>query len=390
MKRIILPIFILFSCVQTVCSQTTVTDTIVSNGIPRSYRLYIPAVYNSTSSLRPLIINMHGYTSNATEQQLYSDFAPIADTANFLMVYPEGTYMPFTAYQYWNANFSTFGVNDILFISNLIDTLKEKYRIDLSRVYSTGFSNGGIMSYSLACELSNRIAAIASVSGTIADTQFGSNCHPLRTVPVLHFHGTSDMTVPFNGGNNFFINLVSVDSVISYWVHNNNCNTIPEVSAVPNVDTTDNSTVTHYIYHGSNSDNVVEYYKITGGGHTWPGAPKSSSSEVTNQDINASKEIWRFFNSYQLKLPTGISESAKDIVSIYPNPANTVLHFTLNTDNPSETVTVRITDILGSEVSCFRTNLRTIPVKTLTPGMYFLSVTQNSKTTLARFIKTPQ
>jgi polyhydroxybutyrate depolymerase len=170
MKKIYFFICISFAFIAQ--SQTLVVDSIFTGGIYRNYRLYIPAIYTGASA-RPLIINMHGYTSNAIQQQLYSNFGPIADTANFLMVYPNGTSSGGS--QFWNAGISPLGVNDISFLSNLIDSLKAQYNIDLNRVYSTGMSNGGFMSHTLACELSNRITAIASVTGSIFVSQYGTN-----------------------------------------------------------------------------------------------------------------------------------------------------------------------------------------------------------------------
>ena len=171
MKLKLLIVFALFGYVLS--AQVTVVDSIFSGGMYRNYRIYIPSIYTGTAA-RPLIINMHGYTSNALQQQFYSNFEPIADTANFLMVYPNGTFTG--TVQFWNAGISSAGVNDISFLSNLIDSLKAQYNIDLNRVYSTGMSNGGFMSHTLACELSNRITAIASVTGSIFITQYGANC----------------------------------------------------------------------------------------------------------------------------------------------------------------------------------------------------------------------
>src|ERR1035437_4204946 len=99
-------------------AQTTVIDSIISGGIYRNYRIYIPAAYTGTTA-RPLVFDLHGYTSSASAEQSYSNFMPIADTANILMVYPNGTLL--SGQPYWNAGFGP-GVNDIQFISNLIDT----------------------------------------------------------------------------------------------------------------------------------------------------------------------------------------------------------------------------------------------------------------------------
>lgn len=350
-------------------SQTTVEDSIFTGGVYRSYRLYIPAIYTGTTA-RPLIINMHGYTSNATQQQLYSHFEPIADTANFLMVYPNGTYSGTS--RFWNAGISPLAVNDISFLSNLIDSLKAYYNIDLNRVYSTGMSNGGFMSHTLACELSNRIAAIASVTGSIFITQYGTNCHPTRPVPVMQIHGTADATVPYLGNST----MQPIDSVVNYWVRKNNCNSVPTMSAVPNINVTDGCTADHFVYSAGTSGSTVEHYRINGGGHTWPGAPVTIG--VTNQDFNASKEIWRFFNKYKLNIPTSNNDLEDRNINfkIYPNPTESILNIEIqNSDNAF----IEITNILGEIILAKQLKESVINISSIQCGVYFITLKINGK-----------
>lgn len=340
-------------------AQTTIVDSIVSNGIYRNYRLYVPALYNS-SSARPLVINMHGYTSNAQQQQLYSNFMPIADTANFLMVLPNGTFSGSS--QYWNAGISPLGTNDIQFIDELITHLKLSYNINLNRVYATGMSNGGFMSHTLACALNNKIAAIASVTGSIFTTQ-KNTCTPNRPVPVMQIHGTADATVPYAGGTN----MEPIDSVISYWVHNNKCSTTPVFTAIPNTNTTDGCTAERYVYNNGMSGSTVELFKIIGGAHTWPGAPVNIG--VTNQDISASKEIWRFFNKYTLSQFTAVAtKQANQLLSIYPNPGTQTIYITGAQQNAS----IKIIDILGK--IALTTTANSIDISTLPAGVYSVEV----------------
>ncbi|TMI67992.1 MAG: hypothetical protein E6H09_23480, partial [Bacteroidetes bacterium] len=126
---------------------TTLTDSIPSGGQWRKYNLYIPTSYNGSKAY-PLVLNLHGLTSSGIQQLIYGDFRPIADTANFLVVHPEGTRNGTT--QFWNVGlFST--PNDVLFMRDLIDSLSLLYKIDADRVYSCGLSNGGLLSYYMAC-----------------------------------------------------------------------------------------------------------------------------------------------------------------------------------------------------------------------------------------------
>ena len=162
-------------------SQTTVQGNFTFEGIERSYLLYVPASY-SAQSAAPLLLNLHNYGSNMNEQMQYGEFRPIADTAGFLLVVPNGT-PDFNNTMHWNT-FGTSNVNDVGFLSALMDTISMHYNVDPHRLYSTGMSNGGFMSYSLACFLNNRMAAIASVTGTMTTANFMS-CIPTRPVPVM-------------------------------------------------------------------------------------------------------------------------------------------------------------------------------------------------------------
>ena len=382
MKKHLLAFNILLSTL-SYHAQTTVVDSIMSGGIYRNYRLYVPAIYSGATA-RPLIINMHGYTSNALQQQYYSNFGPIADTANFLMVFPNGTKNS-SGTTFWNAGIGS-SVDDIGFISHLIDSLKLQYNINLNRVYSTGMSMGGFMSHTLACELSNRITAIASVTGSIFTSQYGSYCHPTRPVPVMQIHGTADATVPYAGSTSQY--MTPVDSVLKYWVTKNNCNPTAAFSNVPNTSTSDNCTAEHYVYSGGNLGSTVEFFKIIGGGHSWPGAPYNIPGINTNQDFTASKEIWRFFNQYNLASLTNIADVEKQnlAISIYPNPAHTILNIRL--DNEASLESITITDVLGKVVLFETTASNSINIESLHAGIYFLTVkNKTNQVANVKFIK---
>jgi polyhydroxybutyrate depolymerase len=379
MKKHLLTLIVFISVLFSAKAQTTIIDSIFVGGEYRSYRLYVPAIYTGATA-RPLVLNLHGYTSNAQAQQLYSNFEPIADTANFLMVYPNGTYL--SGQRFWNAGISNTLVNDIAFLSALIDSLDLTYNINLNRVYSCGMSNGGYMSHTLACELSNRITAIASVTGSIFTQQYGPNCHPTRPVPVMQIHGTNDPTVAYVGSSTS----MPVDSVIKYWVTKNNCNPIATFSNVPNTNTTDGCTVEHYAYSGGLSGSSVELYKVINGAHTWPGSPFVIG--VTNLDMNASKEIWRFFNKYSLSNLTAINENEllSKSLTVYPNPATTVLH--IKSKNSLSGLSVEITDVLGKVVMTGMAIGNSVSLIDIKAGIYFITVkAENGAVAQLKFIK---
>ena len=341
--RLLLLCSLLLTATTSLRAQSTVTGTIRFGGVVRDYRLYVPRAYAGSTRAVPLLLNLHGYASNNVDQEQYGDFRAIADTANFLVVHPNGTLDP-TNKRYWNTFTApnSGGPNDVAFLAALIDTLSAKYRIDANRVYSTGMSNGGFMSYELACQLSGRVAAIASVTGSMISSRL-ADCASTRAVPVLEIHGTADGTVPYTGNALF----VPIPTLLSSWVQRNGCNPTPIITQVPNINTTDGSTAERQVYGGGRNGSVVEHYRIIGGGHTWPGAPVTIG--VTNRDINASREIWRFLRPFRLTGPVAATAAAKTgTLQLTPNPARELVLLRAETGQPL--TEVRVTDALGRAV----------------------------------------
>ena len=352
-------------------AQTTVVGSILSGGINRSYRMYIPAAYNGASA-RPLVLDLHGYTSNATNEQFYSNFMPIADTANFLILYPEGTTL--NGQQYWNAGISNTGVNDVQFIADLIGTIKNNYAVDANAVYSCGMSNGGYMSHTLASALGNKIAAIASVTGSMFYSQFYS-WNISRAVPVMQISGTADATVPYAGD----VNSLPIDTLVKYWASINNCNPTAVMTSVPNVNIADGCTAEHYLFSGGTAGAAVELYKIINGGHTWPGSPYIIGT--TNLDFNASLQIWLFFRKYRLNQFVGIEE-VKNVANfkIYPNPSNSSV--TIDGENM---VSAMILDIKGEVV--IETNKKQIDISALAKGVYSIVIVTENYRSVKKLVK---
>lgn len=341
-------------------SQSTSSLTIQHGGMTREYILYVPASYNSNTET-PLLFNLHGYTSNNTQQMAYGDFRPIADTANFIIAHPNGTFDG-NGNRWWNA-FDTPGVDDVGFISALIDTISDDYNIDLNRVYSTGMSNGGFMSYELACELGNRITAVASVTGAMTSNNITS-CNPPNPTPAMQIHGTSDATVLYNGGGN----QASIPDVVDFWVNHNNCDNTPIQTNVPDNDPNDGCTAEQYLYQNGDFGSTVELFKVIGGEHTWPGAPIDIG--VTNHDFDASVEIWRFFSQYDMQSLLNADELTQEkSYHIYPNPSNG----TFTIDYNAQLKEVHITDELGRTVQSINIqNQKTINLQLETAGVYLI------------------
>ena len=348
-------------------AQTTLLESIMHDGLVRDYRLYVPEMYDGSESV-PLILNLHGYTSNGFEQEIYGDFRPIADTANFILVHPEGT-QDNNGITFWNAFGSqTEMVDDLGFLSALIDSLGDEYNIDMHRVYSTGMSNGGFMSYKLACELSGKIAAIASVTGAMIDPAFVL-CNAVLPTPVMQIHGTADPTVPYAGSTG----VLGAEESVVYWVNHNNCGANAIETAVPDIDQTDACTADHFLYDGGDEGSTVEFYRINGGGHTWAGSNPFFAIGVTNRDFSASTEIWRFFSRYSLNGVVGIEDERlfESTFSIYPNPSSGMA--TIQFAN-AENRTTQIQNSVGQIVDEISTKGSLIEVDIENSGVYFITV----------------
>lgn len=268
-------------------AQKTINATIIHGGQERSYILYVPANYDAARP-SPLLLCFHCYTSSASTIMSYSGFNKIADTANFIVVYPQGTLLKGTTH--WNVGGWTTAstTDDVGFTKVLLDSIAAKYTFDNTKVYATGMSNGGFMSFLLACQLSNRIAAIASVTGSMTPETYLA-CNPQHPTPVMQIHGTSDGTVPYNGA----LWTKSIDAVVNYWVAFNHTNTVAITTSVVNTNTTDDSTVESMIYAAGDSCCSVIHYKVSGGDHTWPGA-------WGNMDIKASALKRDFLAQYDI------------------------------------------------------------------------------------------
>jgi polyhydroxybutyrate depolymerase len=303
-------------------AQQTIEGSIMHDGIEREYIIYIPANYTGNIPT-PLVINYHGYGSTASEQMAYGDFRSIADTSGFLIVHPQGTLLDGTTH--WNVGGWTVGstVDDVCFTEALIDSLVNMYNIDAARIYATGMSNGGFMSFLLACQLSEKIAAMGSVTGSMTPETY-INSNPQHPTPILQIHATTDPVVPYNGASW----TKSINEVIEYWVDFNNCNATPVITELPDLDPGDGSTVEHIIYNEGDNGVSVEHFKVIGGGHTWPGS--TFTLPGTNYDIDASFEIWKFFSKYDingLMIISGKENSTEEdsYLKIYPNPTSSII-----------------------------------------------------------------
>lgn len=266
------------------------TRTIEVGGRARSYRLYIPASYDPAAPTA-LVFSLHGLTSNPTQQARFSSFDELADEAGFVAVYPRGSGAPLR----WNAGIDGLNsgdtVDDVAFISALLDELAQTLCVDPARVYMTGLSNGGGMSHRLACDLAERVAAIGAVAGAYP-LPGRDGCNPARPVPVIAFHGTADPIVPYEGSRY----TPPVADWAAGWAARNGCDPAP--AGLPA-----SGAVTGVRYGGCDAGAEVILYTVAGGGHTWPGGPALPAfiTGSTSADIDASRAMWAFFQAHPLE-----------------------------------------------------------------------------------------
>jgi polyhydroxybutyrate depolymerase len=276
------------------------SDSIVVDGIQRTYTLNLPPNYYDVPDFS-LIIAMHGGGGSASQFELSSLLTEKANTAKFIVVYPEGVESTgILKARTWNAgtccDYSVIkNINDVKFISLLIDKLVSKYKINAKKVYATGHSNGGMMAYRLACELSTKIAAIAPNSTTMV----ALTCNPARPMPILHMHSVLDSKVPYQGGAGSGIGtqgliFPSVDSVLNVWSLKNTCTNTAQV-----IVNDANFKLTNWT--NCNGNVTLQYYLTKDGGHSWPGSLAGSIiGDSPSKVINANNLLWDFFQQYQL------------------------------------------------------------------------------------------
>jgi polyhydroxybutyrate depolymerase len=282
-------------------------DSILFAGLERTYRLHIPPSYDKTKPA-PLLIALHGGggSGEKMEELTLRGFNRLSDKEDFIVVYPDGIE------KHWNDGREDVKyrahrekIDDVGFISALIDHLVKQYNIDIKQVYVTGISNGAMISFRLGCELSEKIAAIAPVAGSMPEN-LPTRCSPSRPIPVLMISNTDDRLVPWEGGEirfgrQRFGKVLSVAESVKFWVNHNQCSSSPSISIEPDKDPKDGTRVRREAYNQCREGMEVVLYAIEGGGHTWPGGHQYLPEWIigkTSRDIDANEVIWDFFKNH--------------------------------------------------------------------------------------------
>jgi polyhydroxybutyrate depolymerase len=282
---------------------------ILHDGIERSYLIETPDLVES--SRPPLVILLHGGTQSASRVWRQTILPELARTHGFILAAPNAVDA------HWNDHRTVlFGTNspsdadDVGFIATLIDDIVANDGADPSRVYVTGASNGGFMSFRVACELTERVAAVGAV---IASMPIGPDtyCRPSVPIPIIMIAGTIDPYIPFDGGvvtvrGRNSEPTLAVPDVARFWARNNGCSLTPTVEDLFDRTSRDRSTVQQWAFDACSSNAPVLLYVVNGGGHMWPTAgalPTGARLAATvlgpvNRDIDASMALWNFFSRF--------------------------------------------------------------------------------------------
>lgn len=265
------------------------------DGRMRTFDVHVPAGVDSSQGL-PVLIALHGGGGNAAYMERKSGFSDLADEETFIVVYPNGTGLLENRLTWNVGNCCGYAhrndVDDVGFIAAVLDVMGSEYGADMHRVYLTGHSNGGMMTYRLACQMADRFAAVAPVAGALNE----ATCTPSRPLPVLILHGEDDLNVPFHGGTSQGVGAAGederIDQPVSYavetWTAIDGCNDPAEISTTESVITT--------TYGDCIDGTTVEMQELLGWGHAWP-SPTADPPAA----IDASRVIWAFFERFEMK-----------------------------------------------------------------------------------------
>lgn len=302
---------LLISFLNSNASAASSAESITVGGLKRTYLIHIPPGHDTAKPM-PLLIALHGGGGSGKHMVKLTQggFDALSDKKGFIVVYPDAIE------KNWNDGRSgeeagdrahKEKIDDVGFISALIDHLIKKLNIDQKRVYITGMSNGAMMSRRLACELSEKIAAIAPVAGSMPQN-LNPLCSPSRPISVLAINNDKDPLMPFAGGDitgpfgrKKLGKVLSADESVRFWAKHNVCSSSPVITQEPDTDPKDGTRVKKEVYGNCRNGAEVGLYVVERGGHTWPGGSHYLPERIvgkTSRDIDANKVIWEFFEKH--------------------------------------------------------------------------------------------
>ena len=272
-------------------------DTILHQNRMREYHLYVPPSYTGETAV-PLLIGFHGFSATGVGFANKTGLRELAARENFIALFPyaeDGT---------WHLRGYTLGaVDDIDFTNTLIDFVSSEYSIDQNRIYATGMSQGGFVVHQLACELSDRVAAVAPIASADIPIRVAELCSAAPTA-IVSFHGTSDASIPFEGRPEVVgpggagVPAMSAEESFEFWRETNGCGPEFDLINLPNIDPNDGTVIRAKDYINCPDGVDVTLYIVLGGGHTWPGSPIFLGNGRQSKELVASEVIWDFFEAH--------------------------------------------------------------------------------------------
>ncbi len=260
--------------------------SIRSGGINRTFLIHLAPSYGNQP--QALVINYHGYNNTAQRTAQRTNMGAVADRAGFILVFPQGVDNPPS----WNAGIGAFGptgdADDVQFTRDLISYFEHNYCVEAHRIYVTGYSLGGGMAYRIACALSDQIAAFATVAG--AFYRIPGGCNLSRPVPLLEIHGQADQFAPYNG--NSYMGMSAVQAYLNFWLERDKCQ-------LTNLVIFQKADVTGLEWPHCANGTVIQQYRISDGGHVWPGSNPTLGIGYNSHTIDASALIWNFFSQFR-------------------------------------------------------------------------------------------
>lgn len=285
-------------------------ETILIGSATRSYIQYLPTGFDPAAESLPVVFVLHGLGDNAANMAGVGT-NNIADTARFLVIYPQGTVNSFGSTAWNNATLLASTSDDLGLMNALMNDMILNFNADPTRIYVTGFSMGGIMTHHLACVMNDRIAAIASMSGTMPSSDI-STCVPAYKTPVMHVHGTADATVPYGSGA--LPSLSVVPETIEFWRNVHTCTSVSDSTQLPNT-ANDGITVDRFVWTGCTPDESLELWRMNNADHIYAYQPVN--------DFTEANDVWRFLRKWSHSNPataTSVEIAGESAVHIFPNP----------------------------------------------------------------------
>lgn len=276
------------------------TGSLEHGGRTRTFLYHLPPHVKPQA---PLVVALHGRLGQGRSQQKLTGFDALADGSGFIVVYPDGVDRSWADGRGMTPA-DRQGVDDVGFLTALVDHFISRFGADKRRVYATGMSNGAMMSFRLACERADRFAAVGPVAGLMAE-KLSASCSPSRPVPLLTIVGTQDPLVPFQGGQVSGDRgpVLSETASRARWAALDGCESPPAITQELDRAPEDGTRIQREALGPCRNGSEVVFYVVQGGGHTWPGGPQYLPQRFigrTSQELDASRTLWEFFQRFQL------------------------------------------------------------------------------------------